>query len=176
MILVGMRGRWFVRGFGVGPPQSPSTESGPTRPDLPHLGGPTLASWRLGVRLDADSRLCATAGLPLQSVREGGLRMQGGGTKTMTARLAARLAVLVFGSLGLFGCSNVNSEGNFTKKIDKVRPGMTESQVREALGGPDRKGGGVVDASPRGGSGSVLVGAVPAGSRYEDWYYDRNGT
>ena len=94
----------------------------------------------------------------------------------MTARLAALLAVLMFGALGLFGCSNVNSEGNFTKKIDKVRPGMTESQVREALGGPDHKGGGVVDASPRGGSGSVLVGAVPAGSRYEDWYYDRNGT
>ena len=94
----------------------------------------------------------------------------------MTARLAALLAVLMFGTLGLFGCSNVNSEGNFTKKIDKVRPGMTESQVREALGGPDRKSGGTVDASPRGGSGSVLVGAVPAGSRDEDWYYDRNGT
>jgi len=94
----------------------------------------------------------------------------------MTARLAARLALLVFGSLGLFSCSNVNSEGNFTKKIDKVRPGMTESQVREALGGPDRKSGGTVDATPHGGSGSGLVGAGPAGSRYEDWYYDRNGT
>jgi hypothetical protein len=94
----------------------------------------------------------------------------------MTARLAALVAVLVFTSAGLLGCSNVNSEGNFTKKIDKVRPGMTESQVRDALGAPDRKSGGVVDVQPRGDSGSALVGAVPVGSRYEDWYYDRNGT
>jgi hypothetical protein len=93
----------------------------------------------------------------------------------MIARFAAIAAVLVLVT-GLFGCSNTNSEGNFTKRIDKVRPGMTESQVRDALGAPDRKGGGVVDLSPNGGSGSVLVGAVPAGSRYEDWYYDRSGT
>jgi hypothetical protein len=93
----------------------------------------------------------------------------------MSARFAAIAAVLVLVT-GLFGCSNTNSEGNFTKRIDKVRPGMTESQVRDALGAPDRRGGGVVEPSPNGGSGSVLVGAVPAGSRYEDWYYDRSGT
>ena len=94
----------------------------------------------------------------------------------MTVRLAALLAVLMFASAGPLGCSNVNSEGNFTKKIDKVRPGMTQSEVHDALGAPDRKGGGIVELQPTGGSGSALVGAVPAGSRYEDWYYDRNGT
>jgi len=92
----------------------------------------------------------------------------------MIARLAALFAVVVFVT-GLFGCSNVNNEGNFTKKVDKVRPGMTESQVHDALGAPDRKSGGVVDLRTSS-SGSALVGAVPAGSRYEDWYYDRNGT
>ena len=94
----------------------------------------------------------------------------------MTARFAPLMAVLMLAFTGLLGCSNTNSEGNFTKRIDKVRPGMTESQVRDALGAPDHKSNGVVDVQPAGGSGSVLVGAVPAGSRYEDWYYDRNGS
>jgi hypothetical protein len=105
-----------------------------------------------------------------------GATKMGGGPKTMIVRLTALLAVLAFASAGLLGCSNVNSEGNFTKKIDKVRPGMTQSEVHDALGAPDRRGGGVVEPQPTGGSGSALVGAVPAGSRYEDWYYDRKGT
>ncbi len=90
----------------------------------------------------------------------------------MTMRLTLALASLFF----VAGCAGGGSREDFSRRVNKIREGMTQSQVRDELGAPDSKSGGVVDLSPTPSPGRVLVGRVPAGARYEDWFYRRGDT
>jgi hypothetical protein len=76
------------------------------------------------------------------------------------------------------GCAHghAHSGVEFTRSIDKVRPGMTQSQVRAALGNPDHVTKGVVEWNPPPGPSVAMMGVVRVGTPYEDWFYDGGDT
>ena len=93
----------------------------------------------------------------------------------MKTTLAAMMVGIM---LALAGCHSDNGEGGptgaggqFTKTVNKIRPGMTQGQVRDALGKPDARSIGRVELNPPPGPGEALVGKLPVGARYEDWFY-----
>ena len=60
--------------------------------------------------------------------------------------------------------------------FQSLREGMTQSQVRAALGNPDRVTKGVVEWNPPPGPAVALMGVVRVGTPYEDWFYDGGDT
>jgi len=103
----------------------------------------------------------------------------------MAARLRPSAATIVLSitsaiALGASstGCANnhARSGGEFTRTIDKIRPGMTQAQVRAALGSPDRVTKGVVEWNPPPGPSVALMGVVRVGTPYEDWFYNGGDT
>lgn len=95
---------------------------------------------------------------------------------TVTIVLSITCAAVLCGLSAGCASSRARSGGDFTKSIDKVRPGMTQSQVRSALGGPDRVTKGVVEWNPPPGPSVALMGVVQVGTPYEDWFYDGGDT
>lgn len=97
------------------------------------------------------------------------------------SRLIAGPAALLLavGLAALAGCGGgggPKATTDFRTSANKIRPGMTQSQVRDELGKPDKEFDGVVQVGNPADPSAWIVGRAPAGSRYERWFYDRGDT
>ena len=62
---------------------------------------------------------------------------------------------------------------DFLEKVNAVQPGTSRAGVREALGEPDERQVGFVDARPEPGPAEELMDLAAPGTRYEQWVYKR---
>ncbi|CAA9410500.1 MAG: hypothetical protein AVDCRST_MAG64-2293 [uncultured Phycisphaerae bacterium] len=65
-----------------------------------------------------------------------------------------------------------NSEA-FVKKVNSVQPGTPKAAVVEALGEPDERRVGTVNATPEPGPTERLAELATPGTQYEQWVYKR---
>ena len=62
---------------------------------------------------------------------------------------------------------------DFLTKVNAVKPGTSQAGVREALGEPDQRQVGFVDARPEPGPAEELVNHAAPGTQFEQWTYKR---
>lgn len=61
----------------------------------------------------------------------------------------------------------------FLTKVNAVKPGTSQAVVREALGDPDERTEGLVDARPEPGPAEEIANLASPGTRYRQWTYKR---
>src|SRR5215213_1964584 len=62
---------------------------------------------------------------------------------------------------------------DFLTKVNAVQPGTRIEVVREALGEPDERREGFIDARPEPGPGEPLAEFADPGTRFRQWVYKR---
>ena len=92
----------------------------------------------------------------------------------VTPRLVCAV-LLAAGFPAAAGCAN-RAPTDLTKSANKVRRGMTQDQVREEMGAPDKKFPGVVRVGTASDPSWPVVGKIPGGGRYERWFYADDDT
>ena len=92
------------------------------------------------------------------------------------SRLAVRLTctACVLCVLGA-GCASSGppTRIEFSREVDKVRPGMSQSEVRSRLGDPDRRREGTISLHPDPLPAANLAAYAPLGTPYREWDYKR---
>lgn len=92
----------------------------------------------------------------------------------MLGCLGSAFWALVVGSVG--GCAHTGPQSrmDFSREVDKIRTGMSETEVRSRLGDPDHTREGAVALHPEHVPTVNLASYAPVGTPYKEWDYKRS--
>lgn len=86
------------------------------------------------------------------------------------------LFIVLAAGLALGGCASHTAPTDFSKRVDQIRNGMTEAQVRNMLGAPDRKVEGVISVGSEPSPPAPVAAVLLPGQHYKHWFYKQGST